>query len=87
MFAPVFGAVSERHPDIAFGKVDTETEADPASVHRIISIPTLMVVRDGALVCRRPGALAEPQLELLLSKARDLNMDGIRRHLAGSPSS
>ena len=26
MFAPVFGAAAEQHPDITFGKVDTEAE-------------------------------------------------------------
>lgn len=85
-FAPVFEAASERHTDVVFGKVDTEAETDLASAHRITSIPTLMVVRDGILVYRQPGALPEPQLELLIDKARDLDMDVVRRQLAGDTS-
>lgn len=83
-FAPVFDAASDRHPDILFGKVDTEAETALASAHRITSIPTLMVVRDGVLVYRQPGALAEPQLELLIEKARELDMDDVRRQLANT---
>lgn len=83
-FAPVFEAASERHPDIVFGKVDTELEVELASAHHIASIPTLMVIRDGILVYRQPGALAEPQLELLIDRARDLDMDDVRRRVAAT---
>lgn len=41
MFAPVFEAASEQHPDILFGKVDTETEQGLAAAAGIRSIPTL----------------------------------------------
>lgn len=85
-FAPVFDAASDRHPDVVFGKVDAEAETALASAHHITSIPTLMVVRDGVLVYRQPGALAERQLELLIAKARELDMDGVRRQLAATPT-
>lgn len=85
-FAPVFDAASDRHPDVVFGKVDTEAETALASAHHITSIPTLMVVRDGVLVYRQPGALAERQLELLIAKARELDMDDVRRQLAATPT-
>ena len=44
--------------------------------------PTLMVIRDGVLVYTQPGALPEPQLDLLISKARELDMDDVRRQIA-----
>ena len=83
-FAPVFEAASERHPDVVFAKVDTEAEVGLATANRITSIPTLMVIRDGVLVYKQPGALPEPQLELLISKARELDMDDVRRQIAES---
>lgn len=83
-FAPTFERASEQHPDIVFGKVDTEAEQQLAAEFRITSIPTLMVFRDGVLVYRQPGALAEPQLELLIEKARGLDMDDVRRQLANT---
>ena len=81
-FAPVFEAAAQRHPDIVFGKVDTETEQQLAASARISSIPTLMVFRDGVLVFSQPGALRDPQLEQLIENARALDMDDVRRQIA-----
>ena len=41
-FAPVFQAASEAHPDIVFGKVDTEDQQQLAAAAGIQSIPTLI---------------------------------------------
>lgn len=83
-FAPVFEAASDTHSDIVFAKVDTEAEAELSSAHRIASIPTLMVIRDGVLVYKQPGALPAPQLELLITKARELDMDDVRRQIVAA---
>jgi len=80
-FAPVFEKASESHPDIVFGKVDTEAERGLASAARITSIPTLMVFRDQVLVYSQPGALAGPQLEQLITAVEALDMDEVRRSL------
>ena len=53
-------AASEAHPDIVFGKVDTEAEQELAGAAGIRSIPTLMAFRDGILVFSQPGALPAP---------------------------
>ena len=82
MFAPVFAAASERHPDIAFGKVDTEAEQQLAAAAQIRSIPTLMAFRDGILVFRQAGALPAPALEELIGAVRGLDMDDVRRKIA-----
>jgi thioredoxin 1 len=82
MFAPVYEAASERHPDITFGKVDTEAQPELAAAGRIQSIPTLMAFRDAILVFSQPGALPEPALEQVIAAVRDLDMDGIRRKIA-----
>lgn len=81
-FAPVFEQASEQHPDIVFGKVDTEAEQRLAAEFRITSIPTLMVFRDGVLVYSQPGALRAPELDQLIQGARDLDMDEVRRQIA-----
>ena len=39
-FAPTYEASSAKHPDILFGKVDTEAEQALAAAARITSIPT-----------------------------------------------
>lgn len=81
-FAPIFERASEQHPDIVFGKVDTEAEQQLAAEFRITSIPTLMVFRDGITVYSQPGSLPAAQLEHLIQGARDLDMDDVRRQIA-----
>ena len=80
-FAPVFDAASETHPDIVFGRVDTETEQALAQAAGIMSIPTLMAFRDGILVFSQPGALPAHVLEDLIEQVRALDMDAARAEL------
>ena len=82
MFAPVFEAASEQHPDLVFGKVDTEAERDLAAAAQIMSIPTLMVFREGILVYAQPGAMPAPALEELIGAVRAADMDAVREELA-----
>lgn len=81
MFAPVFEAASAAHPDVVFGKVDTEAEQQLAAGFRITSIPTLMVFRDGIGVFAQPGALNAQQLEQLITQVRGLDMDAVRSEI------
>ncbi len=81
MFAPVFEAAAERHPDVVFGKVDTEAEAGLAAAFDIRAIPTLMVLRDGVLLASQPGALPASGLDALVEKVRSLDMDEVRRSI------
>jgi thioredoxin len=85
-FAPVFEDASQQHPDIAFGKVDTEAEQGLADAAGIRSIPTLMAFRDGILVFSQPGALPAPALEQLIAGVRALDMDAVRAELAEQPT-
>ncbi|MBO0893831.1 MAG: thioredoxin [Acidimicrobiales bacterium] len=78
MFAPIFEAASEAHPDVAFAKVDTEAEQELAARFRIMSIPTLMVFRENVLLYAQPGALPAAALEELIGKVRALDMDQVR---------
>jgi len=81
MFGPVFEAASEKHPDIVFGKVDTEAEQGLAGSLNIRSIPTLMVFREGVLVFSQAGALPEATLEELIQAVRDLDMEEVHREV------
>lgn len=83
-FAPVFEKASEKHPDIVFGKVDTEAEQSLAAAAQIRSIPTLMAFRDGILVFSEPGALPAAALEQVIQAVQDLDMDEVRTKLAAA---
>jgi thioredoxin len=78
-FAPVYERASEAHPDIVFGKVDTEAEAQLAAAARITSIPTLMAFKDGVLVFSQPGALPGAALEELITAVRALDVEAAMR--------
>jgi thioredoxin 1 len=82
MFAPVFQAASRQHPDITFGKVDTEDQPGLSGAAGIRSIPTLMAFRDGILVFSQPGALPAASLEQVIQAVRELDMDEIRSKAA-----
>ena len=81
-FAPVFEKVSESHPDVVFAKVNTDEEQEIAAHFQIRSIPTLMVFRDQIIVFSQPGALHQGPFEQVVSKARALNMDEVRKQIA-----
>ena len=83
-FAPIFENASTTHPDIIFGKVDTEAEQSLSGGAGITSIPTLMAFRGGILVFSQPGALPASALEQVIAGVRGLDMDDIRAKVAES---
>lgn len=77
-FAPTYERASQAHPDIVFGKVDTEAEQALAGAARITSIPTLMAFKNGMLVFNQPGALPPAALEEVISAVRAVDVDALR---------
>lgn len=74
MFAPIYEAASQAHPEIVFASVDTEAERDLAAAARISSIPTLMAFKNGQLVFSQAGALPAPALEQLIESVKALDV-------------
>ena len=87
MFAPIFERASTAHPDIVFGKVDTEAERNLAAAAGIRSIPTLMAFRDGILVFSQPGVLPAKALEQVVAAVRELDMDEVRAKVSATVAS
>ncbi|MEU5894221.1 thioredoxin domain-containing protein [Streptomyces sp. NPDC047461] len=87
MFGPVYEKAAARHPDIVFGKVDTEAQPELAGAFQISSVPTLMAVRDRTVLYAQPGALPPHALEELIGKIRAVDMVDVRRQPAGSAGS
>lgn len=77
-FAPIFDRVAAKHPDVRWGKVNTEQEREIAAQFQIRSIPTLMVFRDGIILMNQPGVAPEAGLEDVIKQARELDMDQVR---------
>lgn len=56
-FAPVFEKGAQCHPDLVFGKVDTEAHPQLAAMFRVMSLPTLVVMKDNFVIYAGSGAL------------------------------
>ncbi|MCP3059180.1 thioredoxin [Myxococcus sp. K38C18041901] len=81
LFAPTFETSSGKHPDIVFGKIDTEAQPELSGAFEIRSIPTLMVFRDGILLFEQAGALPAAALEDLVRQVRDLDMAQVKKEI------
>ena len=81
-FGPTYEKMAAKHPDLTFGKVNTEDQPELAGSFDIRSIPTLMILRDKVLLFSQPGALPEAALEDLIKQVRALDMDKVRAEIA-----
>ncbi|HVY31967.1 MAG TPA: thioredoxin domain-containing protein [Polyangiaceae bacterium] len=86
-FAPTFEAAAARHPDVVFGKVNTEEEPGLAAAFGIRAIPTLAVLRDGVLFALQPGMVPAAALDELVKKVRALDMDEVRKSIEAAQTS
>ena len=85
-FAPIYEKVSESHDDVVFAKVNTEEQQALAAHFQIRSIPTLMIFRDQIIIFSQAGMLPEESLKELIEKAKELDMDQVRKEIAGQNS-
>jgi thioredoxin 1 len=70
IFAPVYEEAAQRHPDVFFGKVDTEVAKDLAAAFQVRSIPTVMAFKDGELVFEQPGVLSPGMIDELVGRVK-----------------
>ncbi len=85
-FGPIFERAAAANPDIVFGKVNTEEQPELAGAFNINSIPTLMVIKDSALIFSQPGMLPEKALTSLIEQARAVDMEKVRQQNPNSES-
>ena len=76
-FGPIYERASAAHLDIVFGKINTEEEPELAEQFNISSIPTLMVIRDRAMLYSEPGMMPDKALAKLIEEVKKLDMDAI----------
>ena len=80
-FAPVFEKASETYPDIVFGKIDTEAQQGIAASFTIMSIPTLMIIRENVVLFSQAGALPEKALVDLIEQVKKIDMEEVHRQV------
>ena len=81
-FSPIYEEASEKHEDIVFAKVNTEEEQELGASFQIRSIPTLMIFREKVILYSQPGMIGGPQLDELVEKVKELDMDMVRAEIA-----
>jgi thioredoxin 1 len=83
-FGPIYESVSEKHPNIVFGKINTEIEQGIAGHFQIRSIPTLMIFREQIIIFAEAGMLPAPALEELVGQVMALDMDKVKADIAAA---
>lgn len=70
MVGPIVDEIAGERPDIKVGKVNVDEQRELAAAFQILSIPTLLVMRQGKVVSQTMGARPKQQILALLSEAQ-----------------
>ena len=66
MVAPILEEIAEERPDIRVAKVNVDEEEGLASQVRVMSSPTILVLKDGEIRDRAVGARSKQELLSML---------------------
>ena len=66
--SPVLEVLSHNYPQIGFGRIDISANLVVPSKHDVLSIPSLLVFRDGKELARFTGGLDEKKLRREVEK-------------------
>ena len=66
MIAPAVEKIAEEHPEVKVCKINIDDEQELAIRHGVMSIPTLMVVKNGEIVNTAVGLRPKEEIEALL---------------------
>ena len=73
-FSKIYEEVSKEYPDVIFASINTDEEQQLASDFNIRSIPTLMILRQRAVIFAQSGLLSASALRTLLDQAKAVDM-------------
>lgn len=66
MVAPILDEIARERPDVKIAKVNVDEQPELAAAYQIMSIPTLIVMKDGKIVNQSMGARPKQQILDLL---------------------
>lgn len=73
-FGPIFEAVSEKYPNVCFGKVNSDEQQKLAGYFGVRSIPTLVILRQKIVIEQASGVVPEEVLSEAVEKVLALDM-------------
>ncbi len=80
-FAPIFESVAKQYPDIVFGKVETENNLELSKYFTVMSIPTILIIREGLELFRHSGVLGEDELVNVIEQVKSADMNEVNRQI------
>lgn len=66
MVSPLVDEIAEENPQYLVGKINIDSEPELAQEFGVLSIPTLVVIKDGKVVNRSTGARPKKQILAML---------------------
>lgn len=69
MIAPVLKEIAEERSDITVGKVNIDEELELAKEFKIMSVPTLLVMKNGQIMQKAAGVMKKEEILNLLVTA------------------
>ncbi len=69
MVAPVVEQIAEENPQYLIGKINVDKEPELARKFNVLSIPTLVVLKDGKIISQSAGARPKADILALLERA------------------
>lgn len=69
MLSPLVDSVSEQYDGVDFYKVNVDEEPEIAREYGIMSIPTLILFKDGEMLDQSVGVVAEADLKAFVEQA------------------
>ena len=66
MVSPIVDEIAEERSDIKVGKINVDEQSELAARFRVMSIPTLVVMKNGEIVAQSVGARPKAQILAML---------------------
>jgi len=66
MVSPIVEEIAAEHPEYKVAKVNVDEEPALASAFQVMSIPTLVVMENGKVICQELGAKPKAQILQML---------------------
>lgn len=63
MFLPIVEEFAQENPHVKVGKVNVDEEGELAKQFRVMTIPTLLVFKDGKVIKRSVGVISKEEIE------------------------
>lgn len=68
MVSPLVDQIAEENPQYLVGKINVDSEQELAAAFGVVSIPTLIVIKNGKIVNQSAGARPKAQILAMLEE-------------------